>query len=307
MDNKLRIMIDKIKEDFAAQGRMMRQINKMVPIQGERHVIELPGRNIDMAYYRADSENAPLIIGLHGGGFVFGGSALDDDMWMAVSQALDVNVASLDYRKCPDYRWPAPVEDVFECACYLKEHAETFGFDPEDMSVMGFSAGANLAATACINAKKQGADLYKRQYLFYPCIDLVTNPADKGEEGSFEPAVLMAFNEMYVDEENAKHILASPIFATQEDLMGLPEAIVVLAEKDQLKHEGDKYVQMLNDADVPVSYTTIEDMPHAFFENGYIKSTEGRDLDPWTLECLENGTMQAACEMSLQFIKDCVK
>ncbi|MBQ8662935.1 MAG: alpha/beta hydrolase [Eubacterium sp.] len=307
MDNKLRIMIDKIKEDFAAQGTMMRKLNKIVPIKGERHIINLPDRDIDMAYYRAESEGAPLIIGLHGGGFVFGGSALDDDMWLAVSEALDVNVASLDYRKCPDYRWPAPVEDVFECACYLKEHAEEFGFDPADMSVMGFSAGANLAATACIYAKRQGKDLYKRQYLMYPCIDLATDPADKGEEGSFEPAVLMAFNEMYIDAENAKNILASPVFATQEELAGLPEAIVVLAEKDELKHEGGKYVQMLNDADVPVSYTTIEDMPHAYFENGYLKSTEGRDLDPWTLECLENGTMKAACEMTLQFIKDCVK
>ncbi len=307
MEDKLRIVVDKIKEDFSAQGRQMRAINKIVPIKGERHAIKLEDRDVDIAYYHAEHENAPLVIGMHGGGFVFGGSALDDDMWMAVSKALDVNVASIEYRKCPDYKWPAPVEDVYECACYLQEHASVFGFDPDNMWVMGCSAGANLAATACLYAKLQGKDLYKKQLLIYPCIDLVTNPAEKGEEGGFDPAVLMAFNELYVDEKDAKNILASPIFATKEDLTGLPEAIVVLAERDQLKHEGGKYVQMLNDAEVPVSYTTIEDMPHAFFENGYLKSTKGRDLDPWTLECLENGTMQAACEMTLNFIRDCVK
>lgn len=307
MDAELRIQIDQIKEEFSKQGRMMRQLNKMVPITGERRQIQFTDRTIDVAYYKATRENAPLLIGLHGGGFVFGGSALDDDMWVAVSQALDVNVASIDYRKCPDYRWPDPVKDVVDCACFLRNHADVYGFDPEHISVLGCSAGANLATAACIYADEIGLDLFERQILIYPCVDLVTYPWDKGSEGSFPPAVLIAFNELYVDEKDAKNILASPIFANTEDLSGLPEAIVVLAEKDELKHEGGKYIQLLNDAEVPVSYTTIEDMPHAFFENGFLKSTEGRDLDPYTLQCLADGSMKAACELVLQFLVDCTK
>ena len=303
MEADLRIKIDRVKEEFSNQGRQMRALNKIVPITGERHAIPLKDRQVDIAYYRSSSKNAPLIIGLHGGGFVFGGSALDDGMWQAVSRALDVNVASIEYRKCPDYRWPAPVEDVYECACYLKEHGAEFGFDPDQMSVMGFSAGANLAATACIYAKQQGKDLYKQQLLIYPCIDLVTNPAEKGGEGSFDPAVLLAFNELYVDETDAKNPLASPVFATKEELTGLPRAIVVVAQKDELQNEGMKYVQMLREAGVDVVHTMIENMPHAYFENGYLASTEGRDLDPWTLKCLSDGSMQAACEETLGFLK----
>lgn len=303
MDTKTRIVIDKIKADFSAQGRQMRQLNKIVPIKGERHVIPLSGRDIEMAYYPGEHENAPLVIGLHGGGFVFGGSALDDDMWMAVSKELGVNVASLDYRKCPDYRWPAPVEDVYECACYLKEHCDEFGFDPEQIAVMGCSAGANLAATACIYAKQQGKDLYKYQLLIYPCVDLVTPPSEKGGEGSFASEVLIAFNELYVDTENGKNPLASPVFATKEELEDLPQALVVVAEKDELQHEGVKYAQMLAEAGVSVKQTLIKNMPHAFLENGYLKSTEGRDLDEWTLKCMADGTMQAACKETLEFLK----
>lgn len=307
MDTELRMKINRLKEIFSEQGRQMRKLNRLLPVKGERHVIELPDRKIDMVYYPADSENAPLLIGLHGGGFVFGGSAMDDDMWMAVSRTLDVNVASLDYRKCPDHRWPEPVKDVFEASCCLKQHASEFGVCPDHMWVMGCSAGANLAAAACIYAKQQGKALFEYQILIYPCIDLVTPPAEKGKEGSFAPEVLLAFNELYVDREHAKNILASPVFASKEDLAGLPRAIVVVAQKDELQHEGIKYVHMLEAAGVPVSHTMMEHMPHAYLENGYIKDTTGRDLDPWTLQCLEDGSMQQACARTLEYLKREIK
>lgn len=303
MDSKTRKIVDHLKEEFSKQGRIMRQLNKMVPIKGERHVLSLEGRDIDMAFYPAKSEHAPLIVGMHGGGFVFGGSALDDDMWMAVSETLDVNVASIEYRKCPDYRWPDPVEDVFDSACYLKEHAEEFGFDSEHISVMGCSAGANLAATVCIMAKQKGVDLFDYQLLIYPFLDMVTPPTEKGNEGCFEPEGLLAFNELYTEESDRTNVLASPVFATKEELEDLPEAIIVFAEKDELKYEGMKYAQMLAEAGVKVSHTLIEDMPHAFFENGYIKDTRGRNLDPVTLKAWEDGTMLKACEGTLAFLK----
>ena len=303
MDSKTRKIVDHLKEEFSKQGRIMRQLNKMVPIKGERHVLSLEGRDIDMTFYPAKSEHAPLIVGMHGGGFVFGGSALDDDMWMAVSETLDVNVASIEYRKCPDYRWPDPVEDVFDSACYLKEHAEEFGFDSEHISVMGCSAGANLAATACIMAKQKGVDLFDYQLLIYPFLDMVTPPTEKGNEGCFEPEGLLAFNELYTEESDRTNVLASPVFATKEELEDLPEAIIVFAEKDELKYEGMKYAQMLTDAGVKVACTLIEEMPHAFFENGYIKDTRGRNLDPVTLKAWEDGTMMKACEGTLAFLK----
>lgn len=307
MEQKTRIVIDKIKAEFTKQGRMMRQLNKMLPIQGERRVIALPDRKIDLAFYPASRAMAPLIIGLHGGGFVFGGSAMDDDMWCAVRDALDVNIVSLDYRKCPDYRWPAPVEDVYDCACYLKEHAQEYGFDPANMSVMGCSAGANLAATACLKAKQEGVDLYRYQILLYPSVDLVTHPAEKGEEHSFQPETLLAFNELYVDEKDLRNVLVSSVFASEEELNGLPECILVVAEKDELKHEGLRYGEMLEAAGVKVSGKQISGMAHAYFENGYIKDIRGRDLDEVSKQAWMDGTMQQACEETLAFLQSCYK
>lgn len=303
MDTKMRLVVDHIKEEFSKQGRFMRQLNKMVPIMGKRCVIPLADREIDMAFYAAKRKHAPLIIGFHGGGFVFGGSALDDDMWMAVSEKLDANVASIEYRKCPDYRWPAPVMDAYECTCYLKDHAEEYGFDAEHISVMGCSAGANIAAAACIKAKQEGLNLLKYQLLIYPFLDMVTPPDQKGDEGCFESEGLIAFNELYIDEENAGNVLASPVFATKEELKGLPEAVIVLAENDELQYEGRKYGEMLTGAGVKVAQTLIKDMPHAFFENGYIKDVRGRDLNDETLKAWEDGTMKKACEEVLEFLK----
>lgn len=303
MDSKTRAAVEQIKEEYAKQGRFMRQLNRMVPVQGERHMLPLSDREIEIVYYKAKREQAPLIIGLHGGGFVFGGGALDDDMWVAVRDALDVNVASVEYRKCPDHRWPDPVEDVFETACYLKDHGKDFGFDPDHVSVMGFSAGANLAATACIKAKQEGKDLYKYQLLIYPFLDMVTPPDEKGDEGCFAPEGLMAFNELYTEETDRKNVLASPVFATREELTGLPEAVIVLAQKDELQHEGRTYGKMLQEAGVKVTHTMIADMPHAYFENGYLKDVRGRNLDPVSLKAWEDGSMLKACEATLEFIK----
>lgn len=304
MDTKTRVIVEHLMEEFSNQGRRMRQINKMVPVTGERCVIPLEDRQIEAVYYPVQRKDAPLLIGMHGGGFVFGGSALDDEMWVAIRKALDVNVISLDYRKCPDYRWPDPVEDVHDCACYLREHAEEYGFNPNQMSVIGFSAGANLAATACLKAKQMGVELYKYQLLIYPFLDMVTPPAEKGDEGSFAPEGLLAFNELYTDETDRSNVLASPVFACKEDLLGLPEAVIVLAECDELQHEGRKYGKMLEEAGVKVSQTLIKGMPHAYFENGYIPDVSKRnDLDELTLKCLGDGSMKKACQETLDFLK----
>ena len=85
------------------QAAKMRKINRIVPVSGERHDLPLAGREINIVYFKAEKKNAPLVLGFHGGGFLFGGNALNDAMWSAVRDAFGVNVASVDYRKSPDF------------------------------------------------------------------------------------------------------------------------------------------------------------------------------------------------------------
>ena len=85
------------KERFLAMARAMRDLNTRIPVSGTRYVVPAEGREIGIVYYSAPSEHAPLILGFHGGGFLFGGNALNDAMWSAVAKRLNMNVASVGY------------------------------------------------------------------------------------------------------------------------------------------------------------------------------------------------------------------
>ena len=124
----------------------IREANRVIPISGERFTLPLKGRDVDMAYYRTEVPGAPLIVSAHGGGFLFGGSALDDELWVNVVRYLQCNVASIDYRQSPDVMDDECMNDVYDSILYLKEHAGDYGFDPDHISVFGASSGGNLAA-----------------------------------------------------------------------------------------------------------------------------------------------------------------
>lgn len=155
---------EQVKQQVIKDARVMREINRAVPTSGERIDLPVQDRQINIVYFRAKREHAPLILGFHGGGFLFGGNAMNDAMWSAVRDALDVNVASVEYRKSPDYRYKEALDDAYDAAVYMKNHAEEFGFDENRISVMGCSAGAGLAATVCLHAKKKGASCFRIRF-----------------------------------------------------------------------------------------------------------------------------------------------
>lgn len=302
----MRAMIDSIKQEVLSQIGGMRAANKIVPVSGTRHILPLDGRDIDMVYYPAVSKHAPLLIGFHGGGFLFGGCALDDPMWDAMRNALDVNIASIDYRKTPDYMYPCALEDAYDATIYLRDHAEEFGFDKKHISVFGNSAGATLAATVCIYAKEKGEFLYDYQILNYPSVDWATNYAEKGP-GSLDGPINAVFNELYIRPEDAKKITASPIFATTEELTGLPTAIIRTAENDSLRAEGEQYAKMLQKAGVSVFLSNAEGMPHGYYEYGFGDGAPADYLGEETKKLILDGTLHKGASEALEFIREFYK
>ena len=157
MTREFRKLVEAVKEEMMKNAHGMRAANKLVGVSGERHKLPLEGREVEIVFYPALNDDGskmegkqPLIVGYHGGGFVFGGCALDDDMWVAVTKTMHVNVASVDYRMSPDFKWKETFLDSYETVLYLAEHAEEFGFDGDHISVMGQSAGGNLAASVSL-------------------------------------------------------------------------------------------------------------------------------------------------------------
>ncbi len=293
-----------VKTQILEEIKGMRAANIVVPVDGTRIDLDVGDRKINVVYYKTEHENRPLLITFHGGGYLFGGNALDNKLWCYLRELLDVNVASVEYRKSPDYQYQEALDDAFDATTYMLEHAEEFGFDPEDVSVYGASAGASLAATLCIYAKKKGKSLFKRQFLMYPFLDCYTDPDSKGE-GSLDGPIMYIFNDLHSSHEEAKQSIVSPVFAAREELEGLPRAIFCMAENDNLRHEGFAYAKQLAEAGVDVSMIQIANMPHGFVENQFSLS-EDNDLSfmgDAVLRQLENGEIAEGTETCMQFVK----
>ncbi len=298
-------LYENLKVQILKEAAVMRQINQNVPVSGER--IELPaeGRTIPIVLYRVPEGDAPLVIGFHGGGYLFGGNALDDAMWKTVSIRLHCNLASVEYRKSPEYRWREALEDAYDAAVYLKDHAEAFGFSPEHISVMGGSAGAGLAASLCIYAKKKGGIRFENQILMYPFLDLATDPDSKGKAEYNDP-IFYIFNELHCTPEEAVLPEVSPVFAKSEELEGLPHAIFCIADRDNLKYEGYRYAEMLKQAGITVEIKEFREMPHGFFEFGMGQKTEEdiQFLAEEAQELIRNGKMQENAQAALGFVAE---
>ena len=292
---------EEMKNKFLAMAEMMGRINRTVPVSGQRFSVPAEGREIPVVWYPAKTKRAPLILGLHGGGFLFGGNALNDAMWSAVSEAWDVNIASIGYRKSPDFRYEAALEDIMEALRYFRSGKASCDFDPERIGAMGCSAGANLSATFCIYAGLQGEKPLWKQIMIYPVVDMYTDPAEKGD-GTLAQPLQYLFNDLHCTPEEAKLPVVSPLFAKQSDLQGLPPAIICTAEMDSLKKETETYAGMLSDAGVEVTIMTAEGMPHGFFEVGFgkVSDAEIEVLGPEIAACVKNGT---AAEVSRQILK----
>ncbi|MDO4529211.1 MAG: alpha/beta hydrolase [Lachnospiraceae bacterium] len=280
MTREFRKLIDAAKEEMSKNAHGMRAANKMVPVSGQRHKLPLEGREVEIVLYPALNDDGskmegkqPLIVGFHGGGFIFGGCALDDDMWVAVTKTMHVNVASVDYRMSPDHKWKETFLDSYEVLLYLAEHAEEFGFDGDHISVMGQSAGGNLAASVSLWANLKQSIKLDNVVLVYPFLDVYTDPDSKGS-GSLTGPMTYAMNELHCDFEDTLNPLVSPVFAESSMLKGLPNTIFDYSEDDNLRFEGMKYAEKLKEAGVPVSENLSEGMPHGFFESGFKTPTE---------------------------------
>lgn len=296
----MREAIEHIKEQVSKEAQKMELINQHVSVSGTRYNLPLKDRDIEMVYYSANRENAPLLIGFHGGGFLFGGCAMDDCMWDMLSKELEVNVASIGYRKTPKYRYPCALEDAYDAYIYLKENSQKFGFDEMHISTFGSSAGANLATSLCILAKERGTLSFDYQILNYPFIDLATNPIDKGE-GTLAAPIMMVFNELYCNTEETKLPTVSPLYATKQQLSGLPKTIIRMAENDNLRREGEIYTQHLREAGVEVIESLAEGMPHGYFEYGFGCAREF--LPEEVIKLIDTGDIGREARNCLEFIK----
>ncbi len=236
-----------------------RSFRKVKTSQGVVKVIE---------YGFQDKTPAPLYVDMHGGGFVLMIAQVDDDMNLYFREKTGVKIISIDYPKAPDFPYPAAVEAVHEVVQYYFNHAEAFGIDSTRIGIGGHSAGANLATVECMIAKERSDMTYIFQMLDYPPLDLdVSAYAKPQPEKCIPPEQATIFDTSYAKPEQRAHPHVSPVYATQEQLIGLPPALLIVAGFDSLHDEGVKYATLLEQAGVSVEKVEFENMAHGFTYN----------------------------------------
>jgi acetyl esterase/lipase len=216
-------------------------------------------------YCPAAAPGAPLVVFYHGGGFVIGDLDMYDALCTLISHQAGVHVLSVDYRLAPEHKAPAAVEDAMASYLWARNHAEEMGADPNRVAVAGDSAGGNLAAVVCQQARDKGMPLPALQCLIYPIVDFTAQTRSRTlfAEGFFLTKHDMDwFQGHYLDGSGIEPTdpIASPLLAA--DLSELPPALVVTAGFDPLRDEGDDYADALRAAGVAVDHRQLGTMTH---------------------------------------------
>ncbi|MBO9556637.1 alpha/beta hydrolase [Cellulomonas sp.] len=225
--------------------------------------------------YRPAGPGVPgVFVNLHGGGFVLGSAQDDDPYCRLLADASGCAVVNVDYPLAPEHPYPAAVHQTYDLLAWIAEHGGVLGVDGSRLAVGGHSAGGNLAAACALLARRHGRPLLRGVVVDYAPLDLWTPPADKlvGPVRDDPGATALAeagarFNAWYLpDPASGADELASPVLAS--DVSGLPPTLVLTAERDLLRAEGDRYAARLSAAGVPTEHAVFPGCGHGFTHVG---------------------------------------
>jgi acetyl esterase len=215
---------------------------------------------------RAGGPPGPVLLFLHGGGFVYGGVDSHDAVCRFLAERSGVRVLSVGYRLAPEHPFPAPLEDAVTAYSWLREHGDEIGADATRVAVGGDSAGANLATGICLRARDAAVPQPRLQVLIYPVTDFSQELASRRVYGdgywltrSFIERCRAAYVLPAADPTDP---LLSPLQAKELD--GLAPAYVLTAGFDALRDEGEAYARRLADEGVQVEMTRHPGLIHGF-------------------------------------------
>jgi len=225
-------------------------------------------------YTPAGSEPFPVLVFFHGGGFVLGSIDTYDELCRALTNGAGCIVVSVGYRIAPEYKFPAAVEDCYAATMWVAKNAKAIGGDPTYIAVGGDSAGGNLAAVVALMARDKGTPPLIFQLLVYPLTDFALDSPlcqETADGYLITKNDRLWFRSLYLrSNADCDNPYASPLRA--RSLSGLPPTMVITAEFDPLRDEGEAYATRLRETGVAVVCTRYNGMIHGFlslpFEQG---------------------------------------
>lgn len=238
------------------------------------HKVTCCGREVPVRVFLPEGENRrphSLIVFFHGGGWVTGGIDTYSDLCVTMAQLTGCTVMSADYRLAPEHRFPAALQD---CCAVITEaflQADRFGFFPENITLAGDSAGGNLAAASALWLRDHDRPVPARMILFYPLVSTLHDPASSpfdsvrtnGTDNMLTVSQIQDYIDLYKSSDGDLH---SSYFAPMEapDLSGQPEALILTAEFDPLRDEGEAYAERLRSFGGRAETVRLRDCYHGF-------------------------------------------
>ncbi len=234
-----------------------------------------PGGELPIRIYwprgGAAGEQLGAVLYLHGGGYFVGNLETHDVICRNLCNDGDVIVVSVDYRRSPEHKFPAAVDDCYAALCWMAENADEIGIDTDRIAVAGDSSGGALTITTCMLSRDKSGPGIKYQVVVYGLLTLesalhLPSRAEFGGGEYFGSIKELDFvNGLYLTnvEEEKKNPLASPLLAS--DFSGLPPALVITAGYDMVRDDNKVYAEKLLHEGTSIEYRCYEETLHPFF------------------------------------------
>ena len=254
--------------------------------KAENLSVPLNGTDIPVRIYTpAGNGPFPALVWFHGGGWVMGNVDMADNTCRHLANRANCVVVSVGYRRAPEFKFPAAAEDAYSATLWVAQNPTRINALEGKLAVGGESSGGNLAAVVSLMARDRSEPELSFQLLVYPVIEPNFSRKSYSENGTlYGPSADMMrwFWNHYLDTTNdAENAYASPI--KSKSLSGLPPALIITAEFDALRDEGEAYGERLQQAGVPVTVARYDGMIHLFFlladkiDKGQLAITQAAD------------------------------
>ncbi|MCU1395352.1 MAG: esterase [Ilumatobacteraceae bacterium] len=257
-------------ESTPAEARTMRAANPRPEPEHVHEVRDVDADGVPARLYRPSADTGlGLLIYLHGGGWVIGDLDSHDNVCRAIANRSGHAVLSIDYRLAPEHPFPAALDDSITATRWAHTHASDLGCDPARLAIGGDSAGGNLSAVVANLAVVP----LRFQLLVYPVTDArcdAPSYVENGEGYFLTAASMQWFIGHYLsgDASALDDPRLSPLRADDEAVRNSPPTLVITAEFDPLRDEGDRYAARLASLGVPTSHVRFGGMFHGFFSMG---------------------------------------
>lgn len=285
-----RISLEKAAIDFSEDNAAHPRIYELPPKDGrdlleqvqespvEKMEVDIEDQTFDTGQWgkinvrflrpKGSTKELPVIYYIHGAGWVFGSANTHDKLVRELAVCTHSIVVFPEYSRSPEAKYPTAIEQNYAVLQQLPELAKEKGMDVDRITVVGDSVGGNMSAVMTIMTKQRNGTPIKQQVLYYPVTDanFDTESYKQFAEDYYltKEGMQWFWNQYTTDESERNKITASPLRASEEELKDLPAAMILTAEADVLRDEGESYARKLREAGVEVTQARFQGTIHDF-------------------------------------------